>query len=353
MPTSPETPMALPPSLVANPRLGDWLRVLPGGVVEVRSGKVELGQGVLTALAQVAAEELDVDVARVRMVAAVTGISPNEGFTAGSMSIQHSGAALRVACAEARAIYLAAAAGRWDVPANVLTVQDGTIAAPDGRTTSYWELADDGLLDRLATGLAEPKAVSDYRIVGTSVPRVDLPDKLAPRPRFVHDMTLDGMLYGRVVRPPSRGATLLDVGAEPAMALAGVVTVVRDGSFLGVIAEREEVALRAADLLRAEAKWQEQPTLPDEDDLPAFLTTAPAETSVLAESAPPASAPPRSAARSHEATYHRPYLAHAAMGPSSATALARTANWPSNRGKWGRSPAGSLDSQPGRVPAAL
>jgi nicotinate dehydrogenase subunit B len=324
MPTSPETPMALPPSLVANPRLGDWLRVLPGGVVEVRSGQVELGQGVLTALAQVAAEELDVDVARVRMVAAVTGISPNEGFTAGSMSIQHSGAALRVACAEARAIYLAVAAGRWDVPANVLTVQDGTIAAPDGRTTSYWELADDGLLDRLATGLAEPKAVSDYRIVGTSVPRVDLPDKLAPRPRFVHDMTLDGMLYGRVVRPPSRGATLLDVGAEPAMALAGVVTVVRDGSFLGVIAEREEVALRAADLLRAEAKWQEQPTLPDEDDLPAFLTTAPAETSVLAESAPAASAPPRSAARSHEAIYHRPYLAHAAMGPSSATALART-----------------------------
>ena len=328
MAASPETRTALPTSLAANPRLGDWLRVLPRGVVEVRSGKVELGQGVLTALAQVAAEELDVDVARVRMVAAVTGISPNEGYTAGSNSIQYSGAALRVACAEARAIYLAAAAGRWDVPADVLTVQDGTMAAPDGRTTSYWELADDGLLDRLATGLAEPKAVSDYRIVGTSVPRVDLPDKLAPRPRFVHDMTLDGMLYGRVVRPPSRGATLLDVGAEPATALPGVVTVVRDGSFLGVIAEREEVALRAADLLRAEAKWQEQPTLPDEDDLPAFLTTAPAETSVLAASAPPASAPPGSAARSHEATYHRPYLAHAAMGPSSATALA-------GRGIWG------------------
>jgi nicotinate dehydrogenase subunit B len=334
MVASPEARAALPPSLAANPRLGDWLRVLPRGVVEVRSGKVELGQGVLTALAQVAAEELDVDVARVRMVAAVTGISPNEGYTAGSNSIQYSGAALRVACAEARAIYLAAAAGRWDVPADVLTVQDGTMAAPDGRTTSYWELADDGLLDRLATGLAEPKAVSDYRIVGTSVPRLDLPDKLAPRPRFVHDMTLDGMLYGRVVRPPSRGATLLDVGAEAAMALAGVVTVVRDGSFLGVIAEREEVALRAADLLRAEAKWKEQPTLPDEDDLPAFLTTAPAETSVLAESAPPASAPPRPAARSHEATYHRPYLAHAAMGPSSATALARTA-LASNQGNWG------------------
>ena len=313
----------MPPSLVANPRLGDWLRVLPSGVVEVRSGKVELGQGVLTALAQVAAEELDIDVARVRMVAAVTGVSPDEGYTSGSMSIQHSGAALRVACAEARAIYLGVAASRWDVPADVLTVQDGTMAAPDGRTTSYWELADDGLLDRPATGLAVPKAASDYRVVGTSVPRVDLPDKLAPRPRFVHDMALDGMLYGRVIRPPSRGATLLDVGTEPAMALPGVVTVVRDGSFLGVIAEREEVALRAADLLRADAKWQEQPTLPDQDNLPAFLTSAPAETSVLAESGPAASGPSRPAARSHQATYHRPYLAHAAMAPSSATALAR------------------------------
>jgi nicotinate dehydrogenase subunit B len=104
-----------------------------------------------------------------------------------------------------------------------------------------------------------------------------------------------------------------------------VVTVVRDGSFLGVITEREEVALRAADLLRADAKWHEAPTLPDEDDLPAFLTSAPAETRVLAESPPPSSAAPTPAARSHEATYHRPYLAHAAMGPSTATALASTA----------------------------
>ena len=325
MATSPEAGPVLPPSLAANPRLGDWLRVLPDGVVEVRSGKVELGQGVITALAQVAAEELDLDVARVRMVAAVTGISPDEGYTSGSLSIQYSGAALRVACAEARAIYLGVAAGRWNVPAGVLTVRDGTIAAPDGRTTSYWELADDGLLDHPAAGLAEPKAASGYRIVGTSVPRLDLPDKLAPRPRFVHDLALDGMLYGRVVRPASRGATLLDVGTEPAMALPGVMTVVRDGSFLGVIAEREEVALRAADLLRADAKWQEQPTLPDEDDLPAFLVSAPAQTSVLAESGPAASAPLRPAVRSHQAAYHRPYLAHAAMGPSSATALARTA----------------------------
>jgi nicotinate dehydrogenase subunit B len=313
----------LPPSLAANPRLGDWLRILPAGVVEVHSGKVELGQGVLTALAQIAAEELDVDVARVRMTAAATGASPDEGYTAGSLSIQHSGAALRTACAEARLIYLEAAATRWQVPEAQLAVADGTITAPDGRTTTYWELADDRLLDRPATGVAQPKSVSAYRVVGTNVPRIDLPDKLAPRPRFVHDLVLDGMLYGRIVRPPSRGASLEDVDTDPTMALPGVVTVVRDGNFLGVVAEREEVALAAAGRVRADARWQQHPTLPDEDDLPAFLTSAPAETDVLAEfgdeSGTGTTGPP--AAHYHEATYHRPYLAHASMGPSSATAL--------------------------------
>lgn len=110
----------LPESLASNPVLGQWLRIRSYGVVEVRSGKVELGQGVLTALAQIAAEELDVDIARVRMTAATTDRSPDEGFTAGSRSIQHSGAALRQVCAEARAIYLDAAAAKLAVGARRL-----------------------------------------------------------------------------------------------------------------------------------------------------------------------------------------------------------------------------------------
>jgi CO/xanthine dehydrogenase Mo-binding subunit len=314
----------MPPSLRANPRLGDWLSILPSGVVEVRSGKVELGQGVLTALAQIAAEELDVDVARVRMTAAATGTSPNEGYTAGSLSIQHSGAALRLASAEARAVYLDVAAAHWQVSADTLVVSDGTIAAPDGRTTTYWELADDRLLDHPATGATEPKPVSEYHVVGASVPRIDLPDKLAPRPRFAHDLALDGMLFGRIVRPPSRGARLVGVDAEPTRAMGGVVAVVRDGSFLAVVADREEVALAAADRLRAAATWRERPTLPDENDLAGFLTSAPAETSILADVH--ADGAPGSGSNSYESTYHRPYLAHAAMGPSSATALVSNAN---------------------------
>src|ERR1700744_306682 len=136
-------PAELPPSLAANPRLGGWLRVLRSGLVEVRPGKVELGQGVLTALSQVAAEELDVGVARVRMIPAATGTSPDEGYTAGSLSIQNSGSAIRLVCAEARGRYLGVAAARLGVPESKLTVADGQILAPDGRSTSYWELADD------------------------------------------------------------------------------------------------------------------------------------------------------------------------------------------------------------------
>lgn len=309
----------LPESLAANPVLGEWVRIDPDGVVEVRSGKVELGQGVLTALAQIAAEELDVGVARVRMIAASTDRSPDEGFTAGSRSIQQSGAALRLACAEVRAIYLDAAAAKLAVAPDELDVVDGEFSGPHGLVTSYWELADDSLLDRAATGAATPKPESDYAVVGTDVARLDLPDKLTGQPRYLHDLVVDGQLYGRVVRPPSRGARLREVDTQATLALPGVVTVVRDGEFLGVIAEREEVAVRAAERLRGDAAWDRRPTLPDEDDLPAFLASAAAETSELASKE--AAAPVRSM-RSHTARYHRPYLAHASIGPSAAAALA-------------------------------
>ncbi len=311
----------LPESLAANPVLGDWVRIGSDGVVEVRSGKVELGQGVLTALAQIAAEELNVDVARVRMIAAATDSSPDEGFTAGSRSIQQSGAALRQVCAEARAIYLDAAAAKLAVAPDELDVVDGEFTGPNGLATSYWELVDDSLLDRAATGEAAPKPESDYAVVGTDVARLDLPDKLTGRPRYVHDLMLDGQVYARVVRPPSRGAKLRDVDTGPTLALPGVITVVRDGEFLGVVAEREEVAVRAAERLRGDAGWDERPTLPDEDDLPEYLVSATADTSVLASKEAGTLA---NSTRSHSARYHRPYLAHGSIGPSAAVALAHT-----------------------------
>ncbi|MGB8434739.1 MAG: molybdopterin cofactor-binding domain-containing protein, partial [Burkholderiales bacterium] len=248
-PGKPAGDVKLPGSLQGNRRLSQWLRIAAAGTVTVTSGKVEIGQGILTALAQIAAEELDVNLGRIQLVPAATPASPNEGVTSGSLSIQDSGTALRYACAEARAIYLAEAAAELGVDVDSLKLDDGAISAPNGRRTSYWALADDALLDREATGSATPKSPRAYRIVGQSTARVDLPDKIFGVPRFIHDLSLPGMLYGQVVRPASRAARLLAVDDSAVRAMPGVVDVVRDGSFLGVLAEREEVAVKAAQAL--------------------------------------------------------------------------------------------------------
>jgi nicotinate dehydrogenase subunit B len=324
----------LPPLLAANPRLADWVSVDAGGGITVHSGKVEIGQGVLTALAQIAAEELDVEFDRIRMSAAHTGASPDEGLTAGSMSVQYSGPAMRQACAEVRAVLLAAAATELGVPAADLAVRDGEITGPGGVRTSYWKLPAAALLDRDARGLARPKTQADYRIVGTSAPRLDLPDKVTGRPRYIHDLRLPGLVFGRVLRPPSRAAELLELDAGRAGALPGVLAVVRDGRFVGVVAEREEIAERAAAELRAGARWAEHDTLPDEAALPEFLTGQPAETTVLAERDWTGDVP---AARTLSATFHRPYLAHASIAPSCAVALAQPSGlrvWSNTQGPY-------------------
>ncbi|HSN20587.1 MAG TPA: molybdopterin cofactor-binding domain-containing protein, partial [Usitatibacter sp.] len=239
----------LPASLAKNPRLAQWLRFRADGVAEVRSGKVEIGQGILTTLAQVAAEELDVALERIAMVPAVTGTSPDEGVTSGSLSTQDSGTALRYACAEARALCVEAAARRFGVPAASIEVADGELQVADGRRTSYWEIGDEAIRDRDATATVAPKAAASRRIAGRSVPRTDLADKVLGHARYIHDLALPGMLHGRVLRPPSPGATLAALDESAARAMPGVVGVVRDGSFAGVLAGTEAIAAAALERL--------------------------------------------------------------------------------------------------------
>jgi nicotinate dehydrogenase subunit B len=303
----------LPTSLKANPLLGQWISVLPEGRVEVRSGKVELGQGITTALAQLVADELDVAPERIAMVRASTQGSPNEGFTSGSLSVQDSGNALRQVCAEVRDIYLHAAAGRLEVAVQDLTVDDGEIrvrGVPAVRT-SYWELAEPALLQCPASGRAAPKAA--VARAQADVQRIDLPDKLLGLPSFLHDLELPGMLHARVAHPPSPAAALLDVDAGAVEAMPRVVRVLRDGGFLAVVARSEAEATRALRKLHALARWGEPATLPDVNDLPAFLRAQPAETTLVSEKQ---GASPPSAVRSFSASYARPYLAHASIGPS-------------------------------------
>jgi len=309
----------LPASLKANPRLSQWLRLHADGTVSVRSGKVELGQGIATALAQLAAGELGVALERIRMVPADTLHSPDEGVTSGSQSVQESGAALRQVCAEARALLLAAAAQRLGVAPEALEVDDGHIRVRgSSQHSSYWELADAGLLEREVSGSVAPAPVPHDGVVGRSVPRLDIPDKVSGRPRFIHDMVLPGLLYGRIARPPSPAAQLLEVDLAAVKALPGVVAMVRDGRFLGVIADSEYAAVKALKKLQAAARWSESATLPDMQDLPAFLRAQAHETRLYAEQQAPAPGAP--AAHSFRASYSRPYLAHASIGPSCALA---------------------------------
>ncbi|MGD0608343.1 MAG: 2Fe-2S iron-sulfur cluster-binding protein, partial [Streptosporangiaceae bacterium] len=310
---------ALPASLAANPVLGRWLDFGVGGEVTVRVGKVEYGQGIWTALAQVAAEELELGLTRVRMAPVSTSMSPDEGFTAGSRSVQDSGSALRQACAQARALLLAAASTRLAVSPAALTVTDGQILA-SGRPTglSYWSLATAGTLDRAAGDPVPTRPPGEWTVAGRPAPRLDLPDKVTGRPRFIHDLVLPGMMFGRVVRPPALAAELSEL---PPIGLGPGEALVSDGSFVGVLAETDRAALRAARRVARAAQWKlaDSPgPLPDERDLRAFLLAAPSEPEPVVEQRDPGAA--ASATRTLTAEFTRPFVAHASMAPSCAIA---------------------------------
>lgn len=317
MTTDPGAPRKLPGNLNANRRLDRWLRVNRDGTVTVFPGKVEIGQGILTALAQIVAEELDVALERVRLAPADTSYSPDEGVTSGSQSITDGGIALRYAAAEARFLLLQRAAARLGVSLEQLSVADGVVSARAGGSASYWELATDDLLAREATAEIAPKPASQHTVIGTPAARRDIPAKVSGEPIFVHDLDLPGMLHGRIARPPSYDARLLELDEATVRSMPGVAALVRDGNFVGVVAAREEQALRALARIKRIARWQEKPGLPETTD-PRFLLSEATENEVISEKRDAASA--ARVTRALEAEYTRPYIAHAALGPSCAVA---------------------------------
>jgi nicotinate dehydrogenase subunit B len=285
--SAPDRPAAgpvVPAHVVANPRLGTWLSVTDDRRIAVRVGKVELGQGILTALRQIAADALCVPVELVEVRAAHTVDGPDEGLTSGSLSVLQAGAALRHVGGAVRAL-----------------VGD----APQPLEEYVARLA--GLDPDTDLTAVEPAAPGPVRAVGRDEPRVDLPDKVLGRPRFIADLRPEGMLHGRVLRPPSPGAQLTAVPPDWNPGLA--VELVRDGSFLGLVGQREADVDRALERLEAAATWDERDTLPDEDDLAAFLLAGPHESiEVLDE--------PGSGVAAFSASYSRPFLAHASIAPS-------------------------------------
>ncbi len=356
-------PPVLPGSMQANRRLSQWLSIHANGTVSVRSGKVELGQGITTALAQIVALELEVAITRIRMLPANTTDSPNEGMTSGSLSVQDSGSALRQVCAQVRQIYLQTASLRLQMPTEQLEVVDGSIqprsqqgCTGENSSTSYWALADDALLQVEADEPVAHKIVASPAMFDEATSRLDIPDKVTGQPRFIQDIALPGMLYGRVLHPPSPNAVLQELDMTIVQAMPGVVAVVRDGNFLGVIADNEYLVTLALKKLSTLALWSESAALPNMHDLSEYLRAQPVETSLVGErrrgvaaGANPVAQEPfglrkaesvqalrpldklrtgqtrdqrmdAPAARSFNASYSRPFLAHASIGPSCAVA---------------------------------
>lgn len=296
-------------------QVDDWLAIEPDGAVTVFSGKVELGTGVETALAQIVAEELDIPFERVKMVMGDTVLTPDEGYTAGSKTIQFGGFALRQASAEARLALLEMASERLDAEIDELLVRDGVISVGHhpAWTISYAELMGGKRFNRPITLKAPLKRPEAYRLVGQPIRRVDLPRKLIGAASFVQDVRLPGMWHARVVRPPSPGAKLVSVDESS----APDVQVVRLGNFIGVVAEREEQAVRAAQQLKVQ--WHESASWPKMEDLYTHIRSQPTTDATVVDEGDVESAFQNAATRLR-ATYYQPFQAHASMGPSCAVA---------------------------------
>ena len=307
----------LPGSLKTEPMLDAWIRIDADGTVTVFTGKAELGQGIKTALIQVAAEQLEVDPGAVQFITADTSQTPNEGYTAGSHSMQDSGMAILHAAAQVRAILIGLAATRLDLPPDRLRARDGAVVAEDGRRLPYGELVADDVLHVRATPTSPLKDPARHAVIGQSVPRVDIPAKVTGGAAYVHDLRLSGMVHARVVRPPGPGARLRALDASAVERLPGVLKIVRDGDYLAVVAGREFQAVAAMRALAAAAQWDEQPSLPDQASLYSYLESLAADTHVILDR----QGPPVAAGETAEAAYRRPYQMHGSIGPSCAVAL--------------------------------
>ena len=317
------------PSLAAYPQLDDWIRFEDDHTITVFSGKVELGQGIRTALAQIAAEELDVSLGRIRVVTGDTECTPDEGGTTGSRSLETSGVAIRIAAAEARHFLLSLAFEHLDslTPVDELQVNDGVTTDPKtGRKTNYWDLLAGKHFNRRISGGARTKNPKSYEVVGRSAKRLDLLSKVTGGISYVHDLAMPGMLHARVLRPPGYHARLVSFDRDSILRLSGVVDVIQDGQFIAVIAEREEQAASALERARDAADWEFDGVLPDRDEIYSDLLNKPAQHSLIVEGTvvddpvPPPGATETSNSTLH-ASYRRPFQMHASLGPSAAVAL--------------------------------
>jgi len=314
--TSPAA-VKLPGSLNATPMIDSWIRLGADGSITVFTGKAELGQGVRTALIQIAAEQLCVDPKQINMITADTRRTPDEGYTAGSNSMKDSGTAIMNASAQVREILIARAAERLGTAAQNLKAEDAAVLAVDGRRVAFRDLVSGELTHVRAEAQTKLKDPKSYAVVGQSMQRVDIPAKVTGGVAYVQDLRFQGMVHARVVRPPAYGAQLRAVATESVEKMPGVLKVVRDGSYLAVITEREFQAIKAMRALSTAARWDERALLPDQAELYSYLQHLPADVNTDVDNH--AGAGP--ATKTLDAAYRRPYQMHGSIGPSCAVGL--------------------------------
>lgn len=305
----------LPRNLERNPNLASWIRIHADGRATLLIGKVELGQGTVTAAAQCAADELKIDITNLDVIPGDTAQGPDEGTTAGSGSAPGCLPAVQQAAAEVRHMLVNMAAERLGVSADSLSVENGIISG-GGQSIGYGDLVDGLDLNVEPTGEAKLIPIEEHRYIGKSVPRLDIPAKMTGEEIFIAEMQPDGLVFGAVARPPSYQSTLIDVDAGPIEAMPGVLKVVQNGSFLGVLAEHQDQAWAAAVALSQAANWDVKNGLPTHEGIYDWLENA--ENVVEAEIVN--TAPPGDEAKVVERTYKRPYQMHGSIGPSVAMA---------------------------------
>lgn len=299
--------------------IDSWIRLDSEGHVTVLTGKKELGQGIRTALIQIAADELQVDINRCHIINGDTGQTANEGYTAGSNSIEGSGKAIRQAAAEAKFFLVQLASERLDVPQESLTIKDGSIYAADNRQVSYWELLDGQYYKQQITENAPVLEHTQHQYVGKPIPREEIRQLVQGKAHFVHDLSFPDMVHARVLHPPTYGAQLLELKKEEITGIPGVLDVLVDGSFVAVIAQREYQAVKAWEKMKAVTIWEKTSiaTMPSQlfSDMrkhakkPETIRTDPKTTSSISK-----------AELRLKASYQKPYHMHASAGPSCALA---------------------------------
>jgi CO/xanthine dehydrogenase Mo-binding subunit len=338
-----EFEMAGHPSIDSHPNVNQWIEFITDGRILIHTGKVDIGQRISTALALIAADEFDVEYDRIDIKRTETDIDPNEGFTSGSMSMQHSGEAVRLASATAREFMMKLAAAKLGVQINTLEVTDGLVQSRDtNETVTYWELMANKEFNLPVNQKIIVKSPDKHKFVGTRVVPKDMADIITGGMTYIHDISMTGMLHARLVRPPHYLAKLKSLDNELIKRLAkDNISIVRDGSFIAVVAPDEYLAIKAAARISTAVEWDFQGGLPTGELFDALTSNKRVSLPVAPGGAPVnAPVPPlgdisEGADISLSARFEKPYHMHGSIGPSAGGALYKEKKltvWTHNQG---------------------